>query len=98
MRVVFSEKADNKLLEIYFYIAYKKFAPENAERLIAQIREKSELLSSTPRIGTVLDGDKKRFFVVQNYILVYEIKEEVILIVQVYRASEDWRKKIDEDF
>lgn len=98
MKIVFSKKASDKLLSIYFYIAHEQHAPENAENLIKQIQEQSQILTVTPKIGTALENDKKRFIVVKNHVLVYEIKEEIVLIVQVYGAGENWRKKIGEDF
>ncbi len=91
MKVIFSKRASNKLLSIYSYIAYEQFAPENAEKLIRTIKEHAQILSTTPRIGTPLSGDKKRFLVVKNHVLVYEIKETFVLIVQVYGKGENWR-------
>lgn len=94
MKVIFSKKASDKLLSIYFYIAHQQHAPENAEKLINQIRKQSQILAVTPRMGRVLENDKKRFIVVKNHILVYEIKEEIALIVQIYGPGENWKTKI----
>lgn len=92
MKVVFSAKAKSKLLSIYYYIAHEQQAPENAERLINQIKEQSQLLSVTPKIGTSLHGENKRFIVIKNHVLVYEIQKETVLIMQVYGKGENWRK------
>lgn len=91
MPVVFSKAADDKLLQIYHYIAIENHAPENAEKLMTAIREEVEILADMPRIGRILLDDLTRFIVVKNHVLVYEIHPDKILITQLFGAGENWR-------
>ncbi len=50
MKVIFSKNADQKLLQIYHYIAIENHSPESAEKLIFDIREKTKMLTENPKI------------------------------------------------
>lgn len=91
MRVIFSARADKKLLAIYRYIAIENHAPESAEKLIADIREQVKILADMPNIGRVFTNKMIRFLVIRKHIIVYKIKDEAIIITQIHRPRENWR-------
>lgn len=91
MKVIFSANADQKLLEIYRYIAIENYAPDSAEKLITDIREQTKILADMPKIGRVFTDENTRFLVIKKHVIVYKIQKNNIIITQIYRAGENWR-------
>lgn len=93
MKVVFLQAAEQTLIEIYRYIAIENHAPESADKLIAELQEKTvSLLSHSPEIGRRIDDEFNiRFIVVRNYSVVYKVENDKISVMNIYRAGRNWR-------
>jgi plasmid stabilization system protein ParE len=81
-------KAD--LVELWFYVASER-SIETADRLVDSITARFLLLSKHPRVGRRRDDLRTgiRSFPVGNYIVLYRIEGDDVLIQRVVRGSRD---------
>ena len=85
-----SPQADSDLDGIWFYVTSKSGSVEIADRLIDSITDRFFLLASHPNIGRPRDEDLRpglRSFPVGEYIIVYRIEDQDVLILRVVRGS-----------
>ena len=85
-------QADSDLDDIWYYIATRSGSIEVADRLVDSITDRFLLLASNPNIGRARDEDLRpglRTFPVGQYVIVYRIEEEDVLILRVLRGSRD---------
>ena len=89
-KVLLSRQAQADLDAIWDYLAERN--PQAAFRVLGEINGTMALIANFPRIGRVheeLDGEP-RIFPVRNYLIVYEIVEEVgVQILRVYHTARD---------
>lgn len=90
MDIIFSEKADAELVNIYDYIGIQNNNPQRAEQEIRKIIDKVALLATSPKLGRVLN-QTARFLVIDKYVAVCKIKAHHILITAIYTAGQNWR-------
>jgi toxin ParE1/3/4 len=87
-----SPQARTDLQEIWRYVATESGSFEVADRLIDSIVDRFVLLASFPNIGRVRDLDLPsglRSFPVGEYVILYRIQKEDVLILRVLRGSRD---------
>lgn len=85
-------QADSDLDDIWYYVATKSGSIEAAARLIDSITERFYLLAMHPNIGRARDEDLRpglRSFPVGEYVIIYRIQDEDVLILRVLRGSRD---------
>ena len=83
-------QADSDLDSIWYYVASKSAGVEIADRLIDSITDRFFLLASHPNIGRSRDEDLRpglRSFPVGEYVIIYRIEDEDVLILRVLRGS-----------
>ena len=83
-------QADSDLDEIWYYIDAKSRSIEIADRLIDSITDRFFLLASHPNLGRARDEDLRpglRSFPVGEYVIIYRIQDEDVLILRVLRGS-----------
>jgi len=83
-------QADSDLDEIWYYVAVNSGSVEIADRLIDSITERFHLLATHPNIGRRRDDDLRaglRTFLVGEYVIIYRIEDEDVLILRVLRGS-----------
>jgi toxin ParE1/3/4 len=76
----------------WYYVASKSGSLDIADRLIDSITDRFFLLASHPNIGRTRDEDLRpglRSFPVGEYIIIYRIQDEDVLILRVLRGSRD---------
>jgi toxin ParE1/3/4 len=76
-----SPLADSDLDDIWYYIA---------DRLIGSITDRFFLLASHPHLGRARDEDLRpglRSFPVGEYVILYRIEDEDVVILRVLRGS-----------
>jgi toxin ParE1/3/4 len=87
-----TSQADSDLDDIWYYVASKSGSLDIADRFIDSITDRFFLLASHPNIGRARDEDLRpglRSFPVGDYIIVYRIQDEDVLILRVLRGSRD---------
>jgi toxin ParE1/3/4 len=85
-------EAEAELDNIWYYVAKESGSIEIAGRLIDSITERFYLLASHPHIGRQRDEDLRpglRSFPVGEFVIVYRIEEQDVLILHVFRGSRD---------
>ena len=85
-------QAGSDLNEIWYYVATKSGSLDVADRLIDSITDRFTLLARYPNIGRARDEDLRlglRSFPVGEYVILYRIQDEDVLILRVLRGSRD---------
>jgi len=87
-----SPQTDSDLDEIWYYVVTKSGSIEIADRLIDSITDRFLLLARHPSIGRARDEDLRpglRSFPVGEYLIIYRIQDEDVLILRVLRGSQN---------
>jgi toxin ParE1/3/4 len=90
MASVRSPQADSDLDNIWYYVATESGSVEIADRLIDSITERFFLLANFPNLGRRRDEDLRpdlRSFLVGEYVILYRLRDEDVLILRVLRGS-----------
>jgi toxin ParE1/3/4 len=77
-------------LNIWYYIATKIGSLDTADRSVDSITDRFHLLAMHPNIGRARDQDLRpglRSFPVSNYVIIYRIEDEDVVILRVLRGS-----------
>jgi toxin ParE1/3/4 len=85
-----SPQADSDLHSIWYYLASESGRVEIADRLIDSITERFFLLANYPNLGRRRDDDLRpglRSFSVGEYVIIYRLCDEDVLILRVLRGS-----------
>ena len=92
MRHVRAPQADSDLDDIWYYVASKSGSVEIADRLVESITSGFSVLASHSNIGRARDQDLRpglRSFPVGEYLIIYRIRYEDVVILRVVRGSRD---------
>ena len=87
-----SRQAESDLDEIWYYVAKTSGSVEIADRLVDAVAERFFLLARYPSIGRARDVDLRpglRSFPMGEYVILYRIDGEDVLILRVLRGSRD---------
>lgn len=87
-----SLEAETELDSIWFYVAKERGSIELADRLIDAITVRFYLLASHPHIGCRGDEDLRpglRSFAVREYVIIYRVERQDVLILHIIRGSRD---------
>lgn len=87
-------EADAELDGIWYYIAKESGSIEIADRVIDSVTDRFFLLARFPHMGRRRDEDLRlglRSFVVGEYVIIYRVGDEDVLILHVIRGSRDLR-------
>jgi len=87
-----TSQAGSDLNEIWYYVATKSGSLDVADRLIDSITDRFTLLAGYPNMGRARDEDLRlglRSFPVGEYVILYRIQDEDVLILRVLRGSRD---------
>jgi len=87
-----ASQAAGDLDDIWYYIAKESGGPDAANRLIDSITDRFFLISSHPYLGRARDGDfgpGSRSFPVGEYVIVYCVEDEDVLVLRVAHGRRD---------
>jgi len=85
-------QAEAELDGIWYYVAKETGSIDIADRLIDSITQRFLLLSRNPRLGRGRDEELRpglRSFPVGEYVIIYRIEGDDVLILHVVRGSRD---------
>src|ERR1700691_2442638 len=85
-------EAETELGNIWYYVARESGSIEIADRLIDSITERFYLLACHPHIGRRRDEDLRpglRSFPVGQYVIIYRVEKQHVLILHIFRGSRD---------
>jgi len=87
-----ARQAEAELDAIWYYIAKESGGIEIADRVVDSITERFFLLARYPHIGRRRDEDLRpglRSFLADEYVIIYRVEDEDVLILHVIRTSRD---------
>jgi addiction module RelE/StbE family toxin len=87
--VVWSLRAQRERKEILKYWVNRNKSNTYSKKLNHLFRESVELISEFPQIGMPADVEGVRIKVVRDYLLIYEEKENHILILTIWDVRQD---------
>ena len=97
-RYVLSPEAADDLVEIWLYVESQS-RPEIADRVVAEIRAKIEVICISPGIGhrrrDLSDGDL-RFFAAYSYLIVYRPTTKPLQIASILHGRRDVERILDD--
>jgi toxin ParE1/3/4 len=85
-------QADADVDGIWYYVASSSGSLDIADRLIDAITDRFFLLANHPNIGRPRDedlGSRLRSFPVGEYVIIYRIEDDDVVILRVLRDSRD---------
>jgi toxin ParE1/3/4 len=85
-------EAEAELDDIWYYIAKESHSIDVADRVIDSITDRFFLLATYPHVGRRRDEDLRpglRSFPVGEYVIIYRVEGEDVLILHVIRGSRD---------
>ena len=85
-------KAETELDDIWDYTAQESHSVEIADRVVNSITDRFFLLATHPHVGRRRDEDLRpglRSFPVGEYVIIYRVEVEDVLILHVIRGSRD---------
>jgi len=85
-------EAETELDDIWYYIAKQSQSVETADRVVDSITDGFFLLSVYPHLGRRRDQDLRpglRSFPVGEYVIIYRVEAEDVLILHIIRGSRD---------
>jgi addiction module RelE/StbE family toxin len=90
MRVRYTRRAKDDLVEIYTYIAEEN--PPAARQVIAKIREGVKHLAHHPHVGRIGRVADTRELVIPRfpYIVVYRVRDDGVQILSIFHSSREW--------
>lgn len=94
MKIYFSSEAERNLANIYYYIAVTCDSPQNAKKILKEIKEKiNRLLPDFPEIGQSISKVHRniRRLICGKYIITYSYnkEEQYILIEEIKLSSQN---------
>jgi toxin ParE1/3/4 len=92
-------EVESELDAIWVYIASSSDSLEIADRTIDRITEYFSVLANNPYIGRRRDADLRpglRSFPVGNYLILYRIEQDVVLILHVVHGRRDLEAWLNE--
>ena len=98
MALILASQVAAELDEIWFYIAQQSGNPQIADRLVNSLTSRFLLLSTHPFLGRPRDKDLRpglRSFPVGNYLVIYRLKGEDVLILHVAHGRRDLESLFD---
>jgi len=84
--------AEAELDDIWCYISKESRTIEIADRVVDSITDRFLLLARNPHIGRRRDDDLRpglRSFPVGEYVIIYRVEDDDVLILHVVRGSRD---------
>ena len=85
-------EAEAELDDLWYYIATESHSIEIADRAVDSITDRFFLLATCPHVGRRRDSDllpDLRSFPVGEYVIIYRVEAEDVLILRVIRGSRD---------
>ncbi|MCC7111867.1 MAG: type II toxin-antitoxin system RelE/ParE family toxin [Deltaproteobacteria bacterium] len=84
-----TEAAEADLDEIAVHIATKRDVM-TALGVVEDLRERMKLLRTSPLMGRESKTDDTRELILDNYVIPYRVRENVVEILRVWHGKERW--------
>lgn len=93
MKVVFLPAAEQDLIELFSYIQNELQNPIAARKVATKLLQRAQSLAAFPEMGAGMEGIDRRFggyryLVVDNYLAIYRIADQVSVVRILYARSD----------
>ena len=103
MKIVYTVKARQDLVDIYHYIAFELLAPGSAQNTTDRIMEAVRNLATMPERNPLFKEEPwhsmgVRFIPVKNYLVFYVVNtdDDVVSVSRIMYGGRDIRRQLDE--
>lgn len=91
-KIVWSFRAQNDRKEILRYWIKRNKSNEYSKKLNDLFKEAIRLISEYPEIGKITDEGKARIKIVGDYLIIYEVEKEKILLLTIWDSRQNPNK------
>jgi len=91
-RIIWSKRAQSDRKEILKYFIRRNKSKEYSIKLNELFKDAINLIATYPTIGKQTDDKNTRIKIVRDYLMVYEIKEEQIIILTIWDSRQNTEK------
>jgi len=88
-KIIWSERAKNKLFNILEFYIQRNQSKTYSARLYKLISDEVKLLSRHPQLGFKTTDDTIRGLIIQDYIIFYEVQDNIIIIHSIWDCRRD---------
>ncbi len=88
-KIVWSHRASIKLFEILNFYAERNKSDAYSKKLYKKFKNELSLLIKQPEIGTKTDIESVRGLIVEEFILFYEVKTDMIIVHTVWDCKQN---------
>ncbi len=93
--IEYTNKAIRDLRDIKEYISMELYNPNSAQRIVAAIADRIDILSDQPEIGAPLSSRTNeetdyRYLVCGNYNVFYRVEDKAVKIIRVLNARRNF--------
>ena len=88
-KIEWSTDAKSDLFDILDFYIQRNKSTTYSKKLNAEINKSIKLISRTPLIGTKTDYDTVRALITGDYQIIYEIYDQLLLIVMIWDCRRD---------
>ena len=89
LEIIYSPQFADSLEAILNYFDERNGSDKYSKKLFGMVHGQIQLLATFPEIGRITDFPGVRVFFVDNYGVEYQIRDEAILIVDIYSCKTD---------
>jgi len=93
-KIEWSLKAREDLINIFEFYNKRNGSSEYSRKLYLHFRKRIKLLSQNPFLGIQTDFETVRVLIINNYQIIYEIFEDLILIIMIWDCRRNPENKI----
>jgi plasmid stabilization system protein ParE len=94
LKIVWSVEARSDLIDILDFYLKRNKSNTYSIKFNAKINKQIKLLSNNPFLGILTDYDSVRALITGDYQIIYEIFDQIILIVMIWDCRRDPEDKI----
>ena len=88
-KIIWSHRAKIRLFEIMEYFAKRNNSKTYSEKLYSKFNKELKLLLKHPELGIKTEIESVRGLIIDNYILFYEVLDEVIVVHSVWDTRQN---------
>lgn len=93
LKIEWSKKSVNDITEILSFYNHRNHNNHYSKKLFSRIMNYVDILSENPMLGFRTDEQNVRTLIIENYQIIYEIKEDLILISMIWDSRKDPKEK-----
>lgn len=91
-QIIWSQRAQDDRKQILAYWIERNKSINYSKKLDEKFREALDVIRDFPQVGKATDDGKARIKIVKDYLLIYEEKEDSIILLTIWDSRQDPEK------